>query len=296
MKFFLKRAVPYFQLTKPSIVVLVAVTGLCAMAAEGSLFEQPVKMLLVLCAVIFSAGSANALNQYIDRDIDAVMDRTRTKRPLPQQKVRPFEALIFGITLGVISNWYLWVTTNPLASMISIATILFYIFVYTLGLKRRHHYNIVIGGAAGATAPLIASAAAYGEPSLLAWFLFAIIFFWTPPHFWALALVIKDQYGKVKVPMLPNVLGDARTRKEIFWYTVFLLPLTAAPFFLDLNGPFFLICVLFLWGWYMRETVNRLKEKSLSAYKKLFFVSIGYLFFLFIAAGIDGALRFFYAS
>jgi len=296
VKAFFSKVLDFYQLTKPSIVLLVAVTGICAMAAEGSLFNDPVQMLLILFAIVLSAGSANALNQFIDRDIDAVMDRTRSKRPLPLASIRPFEALVFGISLGVLANWYLWVAANPLTSIISISTILFYIFVYTLWLKRRHHYNIVIGGAAGATAPLIASAAFYDQPSVLSWFLFTIIFFWTPPHFWALALAIKDQYAKVKIPMLPNILGDARTRREIFWYTIFLLPLTVAPYFLKLVGPIYLLAVVVLWAWYMRETVVRLRVQTISAYKKLFLVSIGYLFFLFMAAGIDGAVRFYYGS
>lgn len=291
-----KRFSEYFQLTKPSIVLLVAVTGLAGMAAEGHLFEQPVRMLLVLCAIVLSAGSANALNQFIDRDIDSIMERTRGRRPLPQKQVSPREALVFGILLGIGSNLYLWWQANALAAFISVATILFYTLIYTLWLKRRHHYNIVIGGAAGASAPLIASAAATGDTSLLAWFLFLIIFFWTPPHFWALALAIKDEYAKVKVPMLPNVLGDKRTRTEIFWYTLSLLPLTVLPFFLNLTGWIFLMSVVFLWIWYMWETVIQLRLKTISAYKKLFYVSIGYLFFLFIAAGIDGAFRHFYGS
>jgi len=290
------RLAEYHRLTKPSIVLLVVITGFAGMAADGSLFTEPLKMLAILVAISLSAGSANALNQFIDRDIDAVMERTKKKRPLPRLQVSPQEALVFGLVLGVISNLYIWWASNGIAAAISVATILFYIFVYTLWLKRRHHYNIVIGGAAGATAPLIASAAAFGTPSLISWFLFLIIFFWTPPHFWALALAIKDEYAKVKVPMLPNVLGDKRTRVEIFWYTVFLLPLTVAPFFLDLTGWIFLVAVLALWLWYMWETVFQLRLQSVTAYKKLFYVSIGYLFFLFIAAGLDGAVRHFYGS
>lgn len=286
----------YARLTKPSIVLLVVITGLAAMAVDGSLFDQPVKMLIILLAITLSAGSANALNQFIDRDIDAVMERTRKKRPLPMLQVSPAEALIFGIVLGIGSNLYLWWFGNALAALISVATILFYVFVYTMWLKRRHHYNIVIGGAAGATAPLIASAAALGTPSLASWFLFLIIFFWTPPHFWALALAIKDQYAKVKVPMLPNVLGDHRTRVEIFWYTIFLLPLTVTPFLLGLAGWVFLLAVVGLWVWYMASTITQLRIKTISSYKKLFYVSIGYLFFLFMAAGLDGAIRHFYGS
>jgi len=283
----------YFQLTKPTIVLLVAVTGFAVMAAEGSFFDSPFHMTLVLFAIILSAGSANAFNQVIDRDIDAIMERTKNKRPLPLSQIKVRDAFLFALVLAVISSIYLWFEATPLAALISIATILFYTFVYTLGLKRRHHYNIVVGGAAGAAAPLIASAAVYGQPTLYAWLLFGIIFMWTPPHFWALALAIKDDYEEVKIPMLPNVLGDRRTRIEIVIYTVLLLPFTLAPYFLELTSSVYLAFAVILWCWYMKETVKRLKEQTKAAYKKLFFVSMIYLFFLFMAVILDGAMRHF---
>lgn len=283
----------YLNLTKPTIVLLVAITGIAQMAADGSLFESPLKMLMILFVIVVAAGAANSLNQFIDRDIDAIMERTKKRRPLPLEQVSPTQALTFGIILALLSTFYLWFKANPLAAMISLSTILFYVFIYTLWLKRSHYYNIVIGGAAGATAPLIASAAATGKIGPLAWILFWIIFTWTPPHFWALALAIKDEYAKVKIPMLPNVLGDQRTRTEIFLYTIALLPLTVAPYFMKLSTLFFLGAALALWVWYMRETVIRLKQKTIPAYRRLFFISIGYLFFLFIAIGIDGILRYF---
>lgn len=285
--------VKYVNLTKPTIVLLVALTGLAQMAADGSLFVSPVQMLLVLFVIVVAAGSANSLNQFIDRDIDAVMERTKKRRPLPLEQVSPTQALTFGIILGVLSTFYLWFRVNPLSALLSLGTILFYIFVYTLWLKRSHYYNIVIGGAAGATAPLIASAAATGHISTLAWILFAIIFTWTPPHFWALALALKEEYEKVKIPMLPNVMGDKRTRLEIGLYTVTLLPLSVAPYFLGLCSVFVLTSSIILWLWYMRETVLRLRDETIAGYRRLFFISIGYLFLVFIAVGIDGALRYF---
>lgn len=283
----------YVNLTKPTIVLLVAITGIAQMAANGALFDSPLRMLIVLFVIVVAAGSANSLNQFIDRDIDAVMDRTKKRRPLPLEQVSPAQALSFGIILGIISTFYLWFNVNPLSAVISVSTILFYVFIYTLWLKRSHYYNIVIGGVAGSTAPLIASAAATGHIEPLAWILFGVIFTWTPPHFWALALAVKDEYAKVKIPMLPNVLGDGRTRLEIVIYTIGLLPLTLAPYFMGLSTVFFLISALVLWIWYMRETIIRLRLKTIRDYKKLFFVSIGYLFFVFIAIGIDGALRFY---
>ncbi len=283
----------YIQLTKPTIIVLVAVTGLATMAAEGSLFVSPLRMLLCLSAIIIAAGSANALNQFIDRDIDALMERTKTKRPLPQEQLTPLKALLFGLLLGAVSTVYLWIKFNPLAAMLSLGTILFYVLIYTVWLKRRHYYNIVIGGAAGATAPLIASAAAYGDISLIAWVGFLIIFTWTPPHFWALALALKSEYEKVKIPMLPNVLGEKRTITEIFIYTFLLLPLTLAPIYWKEAGLIYGIAAVLGWMWYTRETFVRLKVRDKKSFMKLFYVSILYLFILFLALGIDGAYRFF---
>ena len=153
---------------------------------------------------------------------------------------------------------------------------MFYVFIYTLWLKRRHYYNIVIGGAAGATAPLIASAAWSGSISVYAWVLFAIVWFGPFPHFWALAL--KSEFERVKIPMLPNVLGDARTRVEIWIYTLILLPLSAVPFFISGASWIYILGVTLAWIWYLRETIIRMKQKTKPAYKKLFYVSIGYLF------------------
>jgi protoheme IX farnesyltransferase len=261
------------------------------MLADGSLFEAPIKMTLVLAAIILSAASANALNQFIDRDIDAIMDRTRKRRPLPLQHMAPWRALVFALFLGLISNLYLWFQVNPLSAILSVATILFYIFVYTLWLKRRHYYNIVIGGAAGATAPLIASAAAFNQLTPLSWVLFGIIFTWTPPHFWALALALKDEYESVKIPMLPNVFGEKRTQAEIVIYTILLLPLGILPYFFGMASIGFVIASILLFVWYAKETWVGLKTATKPAYKKLFFVSIAYLFFLFMALGLDGTVR-----
>lgn len=283
----------YIQLTKPTIVLLVAITGLCAMAAEGSLFQRPTEMMLILAAIVVAAGAANSLNQFVDRDIDAVMERTKRRRPLPQAQLSPYHALAFGLVTGVVSTLYLWWAASAQAALISLGTILFYVFVYTLWLKRRHHYNIVIGGAAGATAPLIASAAYQDQISAMAWFMFLLIFFWTPPHFWALALAIKDQYAKVNIPMLPNVRGDKRTIVEIYAYTIFLLPLTLIPVALGMVGVVSSTALLLIWGWYMKETVDRLRQKTTQAYRKLFVVSIFYLFLSFVILGLDGMIHYF---
>ncbi|MGZ3738567.1 MAG: UbiA family prenyltransferase [Bdellovibrionota bacterium] len=170
----------YFSLTKPTIVLLFVVTGAAAMVAEGSLLDQPAKFLLVLLAMAMTAGSANALNMYFDRDIDALMDRTKRRRPIPLHKITPENAARFGLVIGALAIGFYLVATNWVAAFWSFFTIAFYVGIYTLWLKRRTPYNIVIGGAAGATAPLIGWAAATGHVSPLAWVLFLVVFLWTP--------------------------------------------------------------------------------------------------------------------
>ncbi|TVQ76417.1 MAG: protoheme IX farnesyltransferase [Bradymonadales bacterium] len=288
------RATHYIQLTKPTIVILVVVTALAALAAEGFLFASPLQAILIVAAIGLAAGSANAFNQYLDRDIDSVMDRTRVKRPLPLGQISPLGAFVFASLLGALSTAYLWIFWNLLAALVSASTILFYTLVYTLILKRRHYYNIVIGGAAGAAGPIIAWAAVEGQISGYAWLMFALIFMWTPAHFWALALAIKDDYSKVSVPMLPCVLGENRTRWEIIAYTISLLPLTLLPYWAGWVSLWFLLPNLAFWIWYMRATLRAcVKEKSKQAYMRLFYISILYLFLFFIAVAIDGAVRFF---
>lgn len=293
----------YVQLTKPTIILLVGVTGLSALAAEGYLFERPIESILVLVAILLSAGSANAINQYIDRDIDSVMPRTKSRRPIVTGQIPAVHGLIFAVTIGVLANAYLWVFANPTSAMISTATILFYTFIYTLWLKRRYYYNIVIGGAAGAAGPIIASAAMAGAPSEYSWILFWIIFMWTPAHFWALALALKREYAAVKIPMLPNVLGDRRTKIEIWIYTISLLPLSVAPYFLKLADETYLVGSLLLWIWYTQQTAKRLgglnekaSPESETQHKRLFLVSIVYLLLLFILVALDGVVRHFVLS
>lgn len=286
----------YIQLTKPSIILLVLVTAFAALAAQGILFEAPVESMFMVVAIGMAAGSANAFNQFLDRDIDSVMQRTKKRRPIPMGKIKPLAAFVFAAILGVASTFYLWWAWSFLAAFVSAATIFFYTVIYTLWLKRRHHYNIVIGGAAGAAGPLIAWAAVEGHISLYAWILFLIIFMWTPPHFWALALAIKDEYGGVKVPMLPVSHGDRRTRIEVFWYTVSLLPLTILPFWLGYTTLVFLVGGLALWVLYLLKTIRCLKEKTKPAYMSLFFFSILYLFALFLIVSIDGAYQFYWKA
>jgi protoheme IX farnesyltransferase len=285
------RVSAYFSLMKPTIVALFLVTGFAAIVVEGSLLQDPLKLIFVLIAMGLTAGSANALNMYFDRDIDAQMNRTKRRRPLPLAKISPEHAAIFGLITGIIAVGYYWVATNWVAAFWSFFTIAFYVGIYTLWLKRRTPYNIVIGGAAGSTAPLIGWAAATGDVSALAWVLFLVVFLWTPPHFWALAIAIQEDYRAAKVPMLPVTHGEKRTRLEIFIYTLILIPITFLPYFLNESGMFYLVSAVLLGIFYLWQTVRLLSTREKKDSKKLFWVSIIYLFLLFGAIFVDSFFK-----
>ncbi len=283
----LEKAVFYIQLTKPRIVLLFALTGLTGMLVEGSMKGSSLQFWAILLGIILTAGSANALNQYLDYDIDSQMERTKKKRPLPLGKLEPHHAFYFGIVTGVIATALLYWYGNALTALLGVGTIVFYTVIYTIWLKPRTPYNIVIGGAAGATAPLIGWAASTGEISGIAFVLFLIIFMWTPPHFWALALCIKEDYAKVSIPMLPVTSGDEVTRKQIFIYTLLLLPLTFFVGFTKQCGWFYLISSLLLGFEFLRRTTKLLKFRDVASSWKLFKYSIVYLLCLFLAIIVD---------
>ncbi len=281
----------YIRLTKPTIVLLFAITGFAAIVMEGSLLDDPLKVALVMMAMVLTAGSANALNMYFDRDIDERMARTRVRRPIPLAQVAPGNAAVFGIVLGIMAiGYYLW-ATNVLTAFLSFFTIAFYVGIYTLWLKRRTPYNIVIGGAAGSTAPLIGWAAAQGEISPVAWVMFLIVFLWTPPHFWALAIAVQDDYRDAGVPMLPVTHGDRRTRIEIFIYTVLLIPVSLLPWVLGSAGLTFLVGGALVGAFYFWQTVVLLRVGTREASKKLFWISILYLFLLFAILFADALIH-----
>ncbi len=217
----------YYQLTKPRIILLLLITTAGGMwiAAKGQV--DPVLLLATLTGGAFASGAANTINCLYDRDIDYIMERTR-HRPLPSGRIQPRDALAFAIVLTVLSFALLTVFANFLSACLAMSGIVCYVLVYTHWLKRHSTQNIVIGGAAGAIPPLVGWAAVTGDLSWAAWVLFAIVFLWTPPHFWALALMIREDYAKVGVPMLPVVEGNAATADQIFGYTLMLLPATLA--------------------------------------------------------------------
>ncbi|MBE9062889.1 heme o synthase [cf. Phormidesmis sp. LEGE 11477] len=215
----------YWQLTKPRIIPLLLIETAAGMWVAGEGRVGPVLLLITLLSGTLAAASAQTINCIYDRDIDYDMERTR-HRPIPSGRIQPRDALLFAIVMAVLSFSLLVTFANLLSASLAMLGILVYVGVYTFWLKRSSPQNIVIGGAAGAIPPLVGWAAVTGELSLAAWVFFAIVFVWTPPHFWALAMLIKDDYAKVNVPMLPVVVGNEETAKQIWRYTVGLVPLT----------------------------------------------------------------------
>jgi protoheme IX farnesyltransferase len=289
----------YIQLMKPRVMTLVVLTALAAMvAAPGSL--HPVIGFIAILSIAVGAGASGALNMWYDADIDARMARTAA-RPLPRGRVTGTEALSFGTVLSVGSVMMLGVLVNWTAGALLALTIAFYMFVYSMWLKRRTPHNIVIGGAAGAFPPMVGWAAVTGDVSVQSILLFLIIFMWTPPHFWALALYRCRDYERVGVPMLPVVAGLAETRRQILLYSLFLVPIAIAPYFVGLGGVTYLafsvvLGVMFLWlaVKVYRTTEGREADK---AAKQLFWFSILYLYLLFAVLLVESAvLRYLHAG
>ena len=280
---------PYLALTKPRILLLVIFTGLPAMvmAAEG--WPGAGFVVATLLGIAMAAGAANSLNCYIERDLDSRMERTRD-RPLPSGELAPRSALLFGLGLAAVASAALYAVAGAVAAALGVAGILFYVFVYTIWLKPRSSLSAVVGGASGAVAPLIADAAVNGQVGAVGWLLFAIIFFWQPPHVWAIALFRKSDYERAGIPILPSVIGDQPTRWRMLWYTLALIPVTLAPVPLGLLGPLYLAVAVGLDGWFVWHVVRVLRERTDASARRLFHVSLVYLFALFFAMLIDCAL------
>ncbi len=276
----------YIELTKPRILLLVIFTGLPVMAMASEGWPGISFVVVTLCGIALAAGAANTLNCYLERDRDALMERTRN-RPLPAKQISPRAALIFALVLGVVSTAMLYAVAGFTAAALGIASILFYIFVYTIWLKPRSPLNAVIGGAAGAAAPLIADAAVNGHVGAAGWLLFAIVFFWQPPHVWAIALFRKDDYERAGIPMMPSVVGDQPTRWRMLAYTLALVPVTLAPVPLGLLGWIYLAVALPLNAWFVWLAVRVLRERTEAAARSMFHVSLVYLFALFFSMLLD---------
>ncbi len=287
----------WVALLKPRVMTLVVFTGLVGvLVAPGHL--HPVLALTTVLCIAVGAGACGAINMWFDRDIDAVMRRTRS-RPIPAGRIAPGEALGFGVVLAGASVLVLWLATNLAAAAVLALSIGFYVFVYTMWLKRRTPQNIVIGGAAGAFPAVIGWAAVTGGVDLVPLIMFAIVFFWTPPHFWSLALWAHDDYARAGVPMLPVVAGARDTRKQIVLYTVLLVPVSLAPWAIGFAGLLYGIVALmlgmgFLWKvWAVARDKQDAAGVSLTGdapAKAAFRYSLSYLFVLFGALAIDRLL------
>ena len=277
----------YIELMKPRIVALVIVTAVAGVVVEGSLLHDGWRLALVLLAITLTAGSANAFNQYFERDLDARMERTRTRRPLPLHRMKAGNALAFAVGIGVVATALLAIVSNWLAASLALGTIVFYGFFYTLWLKPRTVHNIVIGGAAGAMGPVIAWAAAAGTLALPPVLMFLVIFLWTPPHFWALAVCVGEDYRKVGIPMLPIVKGNAETYRQIVWYSIALAILTVAMPFLDAGGVVLAAIALPLSGLFVWKALQARRAASVERAWDVFGYSIVYLFALFLGMIAD---------
>ena len=284
------QAEDFFALLKPRVMSLVVFTGLVGLLLAPESMLHPFEAAVAVLCIAVAAGAAGAVNMWYDRDIDALMSRT-ADRPIPAGTVEPSEALAFGIVLSVASVVTMTLVANLAAGALLAFSILFYVFVYTMWLKRRTAQNIVIGGAAGAFPPAIGWAAATGELSLAAIALFLVIFMWTPPHFWALALFRAGDYAKAGVPMLPVVAGKRETRRQILIYSVPMALLGVAPSFLGVTGPVYAVAAAVLgfvfvagaWAVW-RDGAHPDADKAdfaEPAAKRLFGYSIVYLFLLF---------------
>jgi protoheme IX farnesyltransferase len=279
-----------FALTKPRVMSLVVFTGLCGMLAAPVLPPLVLGFTAILC-IALAAGAAGALNQWYEADLDAKMRRT-AKRPLPAGRMDRQTALHFGVGLGVFSVALMDLAANHLAAILLAASILFYVMIYTVWLKRRTAQNIVIGGAAGAFPPLIGWAAATGDVSALPLLLFAIIFLWTPPHFWALSLFVRSDYAAANVPMLPVVSGLASTRRHIALYTLPMAAAAVAPWPLGLTGALYGVVAAALSAAFIILSIPVLANRStepagMAPEKRLFGFSVLYLFALFAALVAD---------
>ena len=276
----------YITLGKPKIVSLLLFTALAGMFLASEGYPDLSLTILVMIGGTLASSGANALNQFFDQDIDSKMTRTKD-RPIAASRVKPSHAMIYGIGLNLLSFAVFTIYVNWISAILTMSATLFYIFVYTLALKRHTTQNIVIGGAAGALPPMIGWSAVTGDISLAAVYMFAIIFFWTPPHFWALSLILKDDYAKAKVPMLPVVVGVEQTKKSIFLYTLILLALTSMFFTSGSVGWIYFISAIVLGMGFTYFAFKLWRTNGIDHALGTYLYSLGYLFALFGAIMID---------
>jgi heme o synthase len=275
----------YLEILKPRVMSLVVFTGLVGLALAPGHIHPVLAAVAALCIAV-GAGAAGAINMWYDRDIDGMMRRT-AGRPLPGGRMMPGEALGFGIVLAVGAVLVMALAINWVATGLLALTIAFYVFVYTIWLKRRTPQNIVIGGAAGAFPPLIGWAAVTGSIGWGAVALFAIIFFWTPPHFWALSLYRTDEYAAAGVPMLPVVAGPRETKRQMLLYTLVLWPVAVAPWLLGIASAFYGVSALALSALFTASAIRVLRDESTRSARQMFAFSLLYLFLIFSLLLVD---------
>lgn len=284
----------YFALLKPRVMSLVVFTALAGLLLAPTP-PHPVLAAASLLAIAVGAGASGALNMWFDADIDALMTRTRS-RPIPAGRLLREEALAFGLVLATLAVLTLGLVANWLAAALLAFTIFFYVVIYTMWLKRSTPMNIVIGGAAGALPPIVGFAAATGSVNLASVVLFTIIFVWTPPHFWALALLKSEEYGRAGIPMLPNVAGGDRTRTEILIYSLALAPIGVLPYALGFASPFYGAASIVLGAAIVYGAIEVFRrrdgDRARRAALRLFVFSIVYLFLLFMALVVERLLHF----
>lgn len=276
----------YVALTKPRIISLLLLTTLAAMFLAARAPISPWLVLWTLVGGYLSAGGANALNMFLDRDVDALMGRT-SRRPLPSSRITAVRALIFGIVLNMASFVVLAWAANLLTAALALGGSLYYVLVYTRMLKRTTSLNIVLGGAAGAVPPLVGWAAVTGHISLMAICLFVIIFYWTPPHFWALALLRRADYARAGIPMLPVARGEIETKRQILLYTFLMLAVSVLPSSVQLMGPLYLVLALLLGGRFLQYAIRLFRETGTASAWSLYKYSLLYLALLFGAMVLD---------
>ena len=277
----------YFTLLKPKVMSLVVFTGFAGMwVAPGFSHMHPVIAATAVLCIALGAGAAGAINMWYDRDIDAVMNRTKN-RPIPLGRVNADEALSFGVILSLLSVMTMGVAVNWMAAALLGFANLFYVFVYTMWLKRRTPQNIVIGGAAGAFPPMIGWAAVTGDITTASIVLFCIIFFWTPPHFWALSLFANEDYKRANIPMLPVVAGERATKMQMMAYSLLMVPLSVAPYVLGIAGAGYGIFAFLLSVFFLFTNFRVLVDRTHKSARLMFGYSVFYLFALFTALMID---------
>ena len=286
---FLKISKDYIALTKPKVISLLLVTAISGMFLANGSTPSLILIIIIIVGGTLASGGAGAINHFIDKDVDQLMKRT-SNRPVASNRVTPNKALSFGVFLTILSFIILYFGSNFLAAILAILGNVFYVFIYSLWLKKTTSHNIVIGGIAGCFPPLVGWAAVTGSLSLPAWYLFAIIFFWTPPHFWALAMLMNEDYKEAKIPMLPTIIGFRKTQIMILTHTIILIALTLALTIVSSNlGIIYLLGSIILGVMYLNYTIRLIVKYTTKKNLGLYKFSLLYLFLICMTIIIDSS-------